>query len=92
MKPFQYTYLGRVLSATADHYTEGRYNRYRITLGKETFIIAPSGFTGANGRTIWVQPVKPGEKDQHHDLVQALGEGLEAYGIIRSMQNRQRKV
>jgi len=75
MKPFTYIYQGRVHSATADHYLEGGYNRYRISLADETFVIAPAGIPGVAGKTIWTQPKGPGEKDQPHELVQALGEG-----------------
>lgn len=81
MAAFTFTYQGRFLNAVADHYTEDGYNRYRITLIDVTFVIAPSGFTGKDGKTIWVQPIKPGEFGQPHDLVQALGEGIEAAGI-----------
>ena len=76
MKPFQYMYRGQVLNAAVDYFTEEGYDRYRVILDNESFIVAPSGFTGPNGKTIWVQPVKAGEKDQPHDLVQALGEGI----------------
>jgi hypothetical protein len=82
MPPFRYTYQGKTYESRAEHFTQDGYNRYRVTLGNDLWlVIAPSGIPGQDGKNIWVQSNKPGEVIQPHDLVQSLGEGLESAGI-----------
>jgi hypothetical protein len=52
------------------------HNRYRITFDDGYAIITPSGIPGT-GMVIWVQSNKPGETIYPHELIQAIGEGLE---------------
>jgi hypothetical protein len=57
------------------------YFRVVISEGLECTITS-SGIPGPENKTIWVQSHKPGETLLAHELVQALGEGIERAGII----------
>ncbi|HEY1869912.1 MAG TPA: hypothetical protein VGG71_02585 [Chitinophagaceae bacterium] len=77
MQLFSYTYQRQAQDANLKHYTENGYNRYRITLlNSAKLTIAPVGIPGSSGM-IWVQSYKPGEIVYPHDLIQALGDGIE---------------
>jgi hypothetical protein len=77
MHSFTYKHKGILYESTAAHYLDGCYDRYRVSLydGLE-FVIAPMGIGGPNGKIIWLQSNKEGEVIQPHNLVQAIGEGL----------------
>lgn len=79
MESFTFQYKGELYNSTFYIYSENGYRRYRITLedGRE-FAIAPFGLATNHGKTIWLQPLKAGEVEQAHALVQAIGEGMEA--------------
>lgn len=81
MLPFTYQYNGESFDSQAIYYQEDGYRRFRVVVpdGRE-FIIAPAGIPGKNGAVIWGQPVKPGEENLAHELVQAMGEGVEKAG------------
>ncbi len=76
MQHFTFEYNGTVGDAIVEHYTEDFYNRYRITLEDDLVIIAPTNIAGMN-MVIWIQVTKRGDKIFPHELVQALGQGLE---------------
>ena len=77
MQPFTYEYKGTVYDALAEHSTENGYNRYQITFDGGCVVIVPAGIPGTGGLTIWVQSNKSGEKIYPHELIQAIGDGLE---------------
>ena len=75
MKPFVYTYHDQEHQATVEHFSEGFANKFRIYTTKETLVIDPVN----HDKTIWLQ--SDGAR-LPYDLIQAIGEGLEAGGII----------
>jgi hypothetical protein len=78
MHSFTYKHKGILHEAIAEHYLDGGYNRYRVSLPDGlVFVVAPMGMKSLNGKIIWQQSNKSGEVIQPHDLVQAMGEGLE---------------
>ncbi len=87
MPNFSYSYQGQTHNASAEHFLEGGHHRYLITLdnGSE-FALAPIGIPSKNG-IIWGQSNKPGEVIYAHELVQALGEGLEAGKLHQSVKS-----
>jgi hypothetical protein len=81
MKPFTYQYTGQTFQSTVDYYMEGMSHRYRVQLGENYSVIVPSGFPGPNNSIVWVQSHKGDEAILNHELVQAIGEGVEKSGI-----------
>ncbi len=77
MQPFYYHYRGEIKDSSAVLYSDNGHLRYLVSLGELWVTIAPSGFTDTYGKIIWVQSNKPGEIVQPHELVQAMGEGIE---------------
>jgi hypothetical protein len=58
--------------------TKGVYDRYVVHWGDDAdFTIATSGIKAKDGKIFYVQLDKPGEILQPHDLVQAMGDGIE---------------
>jgi hypothetical protein len=56
--------------------------RYRVTLGNNIWLtITPARIPGTDSKAIWIQSNRHGEIPQPHELVQALGQGLEDAGI-----------
>jgi hypothetical protein len=76
VQSFQYIYKDQVQDASADHFTENGYNRYKISFEGGYAVVAPSGIPGT-GTVIWVQSNQPGDTIYPHELIQAIGEGLE---------------
>lgn len=78
MQAFVYNYNDESLRASATQMLDDCQGCYLIKMNDEPkFTIAPSGIPGPENKTIWVQSHKPGEKVWPHELVQALGEGIE---------------
>jgi hypothetical protein len=62
MQPLMYFDYGKTYESRAEHFTQDGYNRYRVTLGNDLWlVIAPSGILGQVGKNIWVQSNKTGE-------------------------------
>ena len=54
--------------------------RYKVKLGTDLWItIVPTFISGTSEKIIWLQSNKEYEIVQPHDLVQAMGEGIEAF-------------
>ena len=54
--------------------------RYKVKLGTDLWItIVPTFISGTSEKIIWLQSNKEYEIVQPHDLVQAMGEGVEAF-------------
>jgi hypothetical protein len=81
MKPFTYQYTGQIFQSAVDHYMDGINHRYRVQIGEIYSVIVPSGFPGPDNSIVWVQSHKADEPVLKHELVQAIGEGLEKSGI-----------
>jgi hypothetical protein len=81
MQLFTYHYMDEIRKSVAYSFLEnGRpYFRVLINDGLEC-TIASSGIPDPENKTIWVQSHKPGETVLAHDLIQALGEGIERAG------------
>lgn len=60
---------------------DGVDHRYRIQIGEHFSVIVPSGFPGPNNSIVWVQSHKGNETVLDHELVQAIGEGVERSGM-----------
>ena len=74
MHPFNYSYQEQDFQAVVQHFSEGFANRFRIFTSMESFVIAPTN----HDKTIWLQA---DGQPLPYDLIQAVGEGLEAAGI-----------
>jgi hypothetical protein len=78
MEPFTYQYKGESYNSHAAYIVDGSCKLYHVTSGNGLeFNIEPSEIPAPNGKIIWVQSNKTFEKIQPHELVQAVGEGLE---------------
>lgn len=81
MKMFRYNYRGEVRQSEVEYYMDRGAHRYRVVTQGGHCVVVPLAFPGPNGITLWVQSVKPGEIEYPHDLVQAMGEGIEQSGV-----------
>jgi hypothetical protein len=81
MKPFTYQFRGETFQSAVDYYMEGSDHRYRVQINQGFSVIVPAGFPGPNNSIVWVQSHKAGETVLDHELVQAIGEGLERSGM-----------
>ncbi len=81
MITFNYNHNGKTVNAQVEHYKEGEYSRFLITLPDLSLIVVPAGIRDSAGRLIWVQFVRQAEFVQPHDFIQAIGEGLEKGGF-----------
>jgi hypothetical protein len=81
MKPFAYHFEGETYQSNVEYFKEGADHRYRVQLENSFSIIVPSGFPGPNDTIIWVQSHKGDETVLAHELVQAIGEGIEQSGM-----------
>lgn len=82
MHRFKYKYKNVVYESTMEYYMQDFQHRYRVALPNGLrFVIAKFGMSPPNTRIIWLQSNKDGEIVQPHDLVRAIGEGLEEYKL-----------
>jgi hypothetical protein len=81
MKMFRYNYRGEIRQSEVEYYMDCGAHRYRVITQTGNCVIVPLAFPGPNGITLWVQSVKPGETEYPHDMVQAMGEGIEQSGV-----------
>lgn len=81
MNPFTYQYGGETFQSSVDYYMDGKDHRYRVQVGEHYPVIVPSGFPGPNNSIVWVQSHRSNEIVLEHELVQAIGEGVERSGI-----------
>jgi hypothetical protein len=85
MKDFIYHYQGTTYMAAVTPYTnqEG-YFRYRVMFDKSKgVIIGHAGVRGLNNQLLWVQELRNGIIEEPHELIQAVGEGLESAGMAK---------
>jgi len=85
MNPFNYSYHSQVFSSVVEHFLESGKHRYRVSLPDGHAIILVSGFPKADGKPIWVQQVRPGERVLDHSLVQVMGEALEHTELLKNI-------
>jgi len=78
---FRYNYRGEIRQSEVEYYMDQGAHRYRVVIQNGHCAIVPLAFPGPNGITLWVQSVKAGEEELAHDLVQAMGEGIEKSGM-----------
>jgi hypothetical protein len=77
---FTYRYENEIHESFAVLYLDGDYFRYQVTIGNERLTITPSVFPGFGDSIVWTQSLRLGEIAKPPDLIQALGEGIEALG------------
>jgi hypothetical protein len=85
MTTFTYTYhnnecQGNFLS------TDKGYGWFRVFFFEHSAIILRTSITTNDNKRIWVQSIQQGEAVWPHDLIQAMGEGLEKMGINSTQQ------
>jgi hypothetical protein len=82
MQTFRYYYNDETYESEVMMFLDGSFTYYQLKMsdGLECTITS-SGIRCPENKTIWVQSHKPDEKVLSHDLIQALGEGLENAGI-----------
>jgi len=81
MIPFTYQYKGETIESLFAISVDKGDVRIKVKLTTDLwFTIAPFGFTAPGEKIIWIQSNKEGEIVQPHELVQAIGEGIEATG------------
>jgi hypothetical protein len=76
MVPFSYTYHGQESKGNFIH-TEKGYGWIKVFFFEHSAFILKAGFLNKQNKMIWVQIVQHGELVWPHDLIQALGEGIE---------------
>lgn len=84
MNSFNYSYHSQVFNSVVEHFLESGKHRYRVSLPDGHAIIVVSGFPKPDGKRIWVQQVRPGERVSDHSLVQVLGEALEHSELFKN--------
>jgi hypothetical protein len=78
MQFFTYKYAGEIHESGAEHFADRGCVGYRVAMGDGlTMIIAQAGMRAAQNKIVWVQFHGPGEIVYAHELVQAIGEGIE---------------
>ena len=76
MNSFSYTYHDKEWTGNYIH-TEKGYGWIKVFFHDHSAIILKAGFQTRNDKLIWVQIVQHGELVWPHDLIQAMGEGIE---------------
>ena len=80
MQPFTYQYKGETVESLWSVSLEKGQLRYKVKLSDILwFTIVPLTFPSTGEQIFWHQSHKDGEIIQPHDLVQAMGEGIEAF-------------
>ena len=76
MTPFTYTYHEKECQGNYFH-TEKGYGWIKVFFYDHAAIILRAGILNRQNKMIWVQSVQHGEPVWPHELIQALGEGIE---------------
>ena len=80
MRPFTYQYKGETVESLWAVSIEKGELRYKVKLGTDLwFTIVPIFANSPADKIIWLQSNKEHEIVQPHDLVQAMGEGIEIF-------------
>ena len=77
MTSFTYTYNEKECNGNFLHSDKGK-GWIKVIFSDHSAIIIPTSIQTKNHKTIWVQTIQPGEFVWPHDLIQALGEAVEA--------------
>jgi len=83
MTPFSYTYHEKEYQGNYMH-TEKGYGWIKVYFFDHSAMILKAGIQNRYDKLIWVQIVQHGELVWPHDLIQALGEGIETAESIMS--------
>jgi hypothetical protein len=76
MIPFTFTYQEIDCSGLFVNSDKGK-GWIKVIFFDHSAIISPTGIRSKNNRKIWVQNIQTGESVWPHDLIQAMGEGIE---------------
>jgi hypothetical protein len=80
MRSFTYQYKGETVESLWAVSVEKGDLRYKVKLGTDQWLtIVPTFVTSPSDKIIWLQSNKEHEFVQPHDLVQAMGEGIEVF-------------
>ena len=80
-KPFTYEYEGRTIHSLFEYYIFSGEHRYRVkSPDGGYFDILPLAFSGPNQETIWVQKVTDINMEKPHEMIMAMGQGIERTG------------
>ncbi len=80
MRSFNYQYKGETVESLWAASVDGGDLCYKVKLGTDLWLtIVPTFIKSPGDKIIWLQAVKEHEIVQPHDLVQAMGEGIEIY-------------
>ena len=80
MRSFNYQYKGETVESLWAASVENGDLCYKVKLGTDLWLtIVPTFISSSGDKIIWLQSVKEHEIVQPHDLVQAMGEGIEIY-------------
>jgi hypothetical protein len=77
---FAYTYHNNECQGNFQP-TEKGYGWFKVFFFEHSTIILRTGIQNKDNKMIWVQSIQLGESVWPHDLIQALGEGLEKIGV-----------
>jgi hypothetical protein len=84
MTTFTFTYHEKVCTGNFLPSDKGR-GWVKVIFFEHSAVILPAGFQSRDNKMIWVQSIQPGEAVWPHDLIQTLGESIEAVSLqIRS--------
>jgi len=81
MTPFTYLYKGRTYESAVDMYWDGENHRYRVIVDVLYYELIIFQMGRSNNQIIWLQCMGPGIMEQPHDLIQAIGEGIEKTAV-----------
>jgi hypothetical protein len=79
MSCFVYKYEGVIHESSVAHYIESGCDKYKVELADGlSIVVAQAGMRTDENKIIWVQSHITEEVEYAHDLVQAIGEGIES--------------
>ena len=81
MVPFTYAYHEKECQGNY-HSVDKGYGLIKVFFYNHSAFILRSAIQNRNDKMIWVQCVQHGDPVWPHDLIQAIGEGLEKAGLI----------
>ena len=77
MTTITYQYQGRTYESAVEIFWDGENHRYRVIIDGLQYEIILLEMGKHLNRMIWLQCMGPGIIEQPHDLIQAIGEGIQ---------------
>ena len=81
MEKFTYNYQGVTHESEVEYFWEKGSHKYRVKLSTGYHALVAVPYPGPNNTTLWTMSLKPTDLELSHDLVMAIGEGIERSGM-----------